>query len=328
MAAGPASAANRDVRERQHRLHPFALAALFLEPLGLAGCGGSTSPDGPPTPQLLQAVTGAGRQVMVSWAAMSSPGLDHYVIYWRQGSGPQVMLTKVNLSERGRVIPRLQPGTCSFAVEAVDAAGRASPRSAEVAVTVLPAPQAAIPLGTDGAPNGFYEYLPPGYGDGVPRPLLVFWHGWGMSGNGSFDLDSVLACCPPGMVNEGTWPASLPFVLLSPQTSTNCQAGKEIGPFIAWALAHCTVDPKRVFLTGSSCGSERSWNYLANHTDQQVAAALLMAGDPGSAWTQAGCDLGKVAIWAFHSQFPGSPSGIGFDQCGEPCWHQEIVKTP
>jgi len=60
------------------------------------------------------------------------------------------------------------------------------------------------------------------------------------------------------------------------------------------------VDPKRIYLTGMSCGAIRVWNYLGTRTDQQVAAVLLMAGDPGSAWTQAGCSLGKVAIWAFH----------------------------
>ena len=288
-----------------YRLFPIALAASLFAPFGIAGCGGSTAPAGPPTPQLLKAVTGAGRQVMVTWAPVAAPGLDHYVIYWREGSGPQVMLAKVPLPDTGRVIPRLQPGTYSFAVEAVDAAGRASPRSPEVAATVLPAPQAAIPLGTDGAPNGYYEYLPAGYGDGVPRPLLIYLHGSGAGGNGSFDLDSVLSCCPPFMVNEGTWPASLPFVVLSPQSSltqtlADCRVGEEIHSFLAWAQARYTVDPKRIYLTGMSCGAFRTWNYLANHTDQQVAAALLMAGDPGSAWTQAGCDLGKVAIWAFH----------------------------
>ena len=268
---------------------------------GLACGGGSTEKDqGPPTPQLLKAVPGGGRQVMVSWAPVTAPGLDHYAIYWRQGSGPQAKLTEVAPPDTGRVIPRLDPGTYAFAVEAVDAAGRASQRSSEVSATVLPAPQSAIPLGTDGAPNGYYEYLPAGYGDGVARPLLVYWHGSYGLGNGSFDLDLLPGCCPPGMVNDGTWPTSLPFVLLSPQSGMDCTAGDETYDFIAWALAHYTVDPKRVYLTGMSCGSMRSWRYLARHTNEQVVAAYLLAGDPGPAWTVAGCDLGKVAIWAIH----------------------------
>ena len=36
------------------------------------------------------------------------------------------------------------------------------------------------PAGTvDEAPLGYVEYLPPGYGDGKPRPLPVFLHGAG-----------------------------------------------------------------------------------------------------------------------------------------------------
>ena len=70
--------------------------------------------------------------------------------------------------------------------------------------------------------------------------------------------------------------------------------------FIAWALEHYSVDLRRIYLTGMSCGSIRSWDYLAAHTDEQVAAAWLLAGDPGTAWSRAGCDLGKVAIRALH----------------------------
>lgn len=31
-------------------------------------------------------------------------------------------------------------------------------------------------VGFDGAPLGYLEYLPPGFGDGEPRPLLVYLH--------------------------------------------------------------------------------------------------------------------------------------------------------
>jgi hypothetical protein len=55
-----------------------------------------------------------------------------------------------------------------------------------------------------------------------------------------------------------------------------------------------------------SCGAIGSWNYLARHKDETVAAAVLLSGEPGkptdptSAWAIAGCDLGKVALWDFH----------------------------
>ena len=77
--------------------------------------------------------------------------------------------------------------------------------------------QIGRPLGTTGAPNGFYEYLPPGYGNGAPRPLLVFWHGVGENGNGTTELSKVLVHGPPGLIAENRWSADRPFVVLSPQ---------------------------------------------------------------------------------------------------------------
>jgi hypothetical protein len=42
------------------------------------------------------------------------------------------------------------------------------------------------PAGTvDGAPLGYLEYLPPGYGEGDPAPLLVFLHGGSEAGTGA-----------------------------------------------------------------------------------------------------------------------------------------------
>jgi predicted esterase len=279
---------------------PVLAVAAAATAVVLACSGGATTEPGIPTPQNLEVGPGAGRQVFVSWSPVVATGLDHYVVYARQGGAPPAALGNVVAPYSGQVFPRLQAGTWGFAVEAVDKEGRNSPRSAEVTATLLPAAQAALPRGTDGAPNGYYEYLPPGYGDGEPRPLLIYWHGSGAMGNGVTELDRLVSCCPPGMVNAGLWPSSLPFVVLSPQSGTDCDDRGQTAAFIAWALEHYSVDPKRVYLTGMSCGSMRSWDYLAAHTDEQVAAAWLLAGDPGTAWSRAGCDLGKVAIWAMH----------------------------
>ena len=163
-------------------------------------------------------------------------------------------------------------------------------------------------LGTTDAGNGFYEYLPPGYEDLQPRPLLVFWHGLGENGNGTTELSKVLIGGPPLLISTDKWPLTRPFVVLSPQHVSNggCPNAIEVQAFIEWALTAYRVDPKRVFLTGLSCGAIGSWDYLGSFTDARVAAAVLVAGDPGdpaqpsSAWGRGGCSLGKVAIWAFH----------------------------
>lgn len=171
----------------------------------------------------------------------------------------------------------------------------------------------ARPLGSTTAPNGFYEYLPPGYDDGAPRPLLVFWHGIGEDGNGTTDLGKVLATAIPQLISGDQWPADRPFVVLMPQHGpANCPGRDEIHDFIAWALLNYRIDPKRAFLTGLSCGAIGSWDYLGTYLAQQVAAAVLVAGDPGdptqswSAWGRAGCSLGEVAIWALHGDADGT----------------------
>jgi poly(3-hydroxybutyrate) depolymerase len=169
--------------------------------------------------------------------------------------------------------------------------------------------QTARFLGQSTAPNGFFEYLPPGYGDGQLRPLLVFWHGIGEDGDGSTDLWRVTTHGPPMLIARDAWPASRPFVVLSPQhAGTGCPGRDEVHAFLAWAVAHYQVDSRRVYLTGLSCGAIGSWDYLGAYTGSQVAAAVLVAGDPGdpahadSAWGRAGCGLRQVALAVFHGE--------------------------
>src|SRR4051812_43579096 len=65
------------------------------------------------------------------------------------------------------------------------------------------------PLGSiDGAPEGYAEYVPPGYGDGTERPLLLFLHGSGANGNGGrVELRRVLKSGLPRLIRKNDWPA-------------------------------------------------------------------------------------------------------------------------
>jgi predicted esterase len=175
----------------------------------------------------------------------------------------------------------------------------------------------ARPLGSNTAPNGYYEYLPPGYDGSAATPLLVFWNGIGSDGNGKEDLSKVATFGPPALMQVNQWPDSRPFIVLSPQyTATNgnievgggCSSSAIVDAFLTWAISFYKVDPKRVFLTGLSCGAIGSWDYLAEHQGTTVAAAVLMSGNPGdptqatSTWARAGgcTGLGSVAIWSLH----------------------------
>ena len=161
------------------------------------------------------------------------------------------------------------------------------------------------PLGSvDGAPMGYLEYLPPDYGS-RPSPLLVALHGSGQSGPGDeASLHALYELGIPLLIRNGSWPADRPFVVLAPQHDIRspevCITAAEIADFLQFAVAHYNVDPDRVYLTGLSCGAIGGWNYLAQHLDDTVAAAVLIAGGGYGAVDEAGCDLGRVPIWAFH----------------------------
>jgi poly(3-hydroxybutyrate) depolymerase len=160
----------------------------------------------------------------------------------------------------------------------------------------------ARPIGSkSGNTAGYWEYLPPHYGNGAIYPLLIFRHGIGENGNGTSELSKVTVNGPPKLIEADKWPEERPFVVLSVQhTGQGCASAKETEDFLEFALANYAVDPERVYLTGLSCGAIGSWDYLGEHTNEVVAAAVLICGNGKSAFAKAGCSLGKVPIWAFH----------------------------
>jgi predicted peptidase len=174
--------------------------------------------------------------------------------------------------------------------------------------------QTPRPRGTTRAAIGYYEYLPPGYGDGTKRPVLFFFHGVGENGNGTTDLSRVLAHGPPKLIAANQWPGSRPFIVLSGQHPPNagqldpaylgndCWLPSEIHDFIAFGTANYDVDMTRVYLTGLSCGAMGSANYFKQYgTQQGIAAAVLIAGRASIAWQGQGCTLvQQMALWAFH----------------------------
>lgn len=158
------------------------------------------------------------------------------------------------------------------------------------------------PIGTTDSAQGYYEYLPQGYeADNQDYPLLVFIHGLGENGNGDSQLDDILATGIPNIIDQDGWDENLPFLVLSPQNSSGgCTGSNQIFNFINFAKENYRVNPNRVYLTGLSCGAIGSWNYLRNHTNEQIAAVVPIAGDGIGAFNGAGCELNRVPIWAFH----------------------------
>lgn len=170
----------------------------------------------------------------------------------------------------------------------------------------------AVPVGTTEVALGFWEYLPPNYGDS-PVPLLVFTHGASWQGAGTEEtLQKLLEVGPPNLISTDNWPNSRPFIVLAPQNPhSGCFTSEDIDALYTYALANYNVDTKRIYHTGQSCGAIGSWNYLADHLDEHVTAAVLISGDGRDAFAKAGCDLGKVAIWGLHNEKDGTVSSDG-----------------
>ncbi len=158
----------------------------------------------------------------------------------------------------------------------------------------------ARPTGSmPGTNAGYWEYLPPHYGNGDLYPLILFHHGLGENGNGAGDLDDVLVHGPPKLIEADQWPETRRFIVLSPQQANGCPTAQQVDSFLTFALGEYDVDPKRIYLTGLSCGGNATWDYLADHTDERVAAAVPICGLGVAAFGRAGCAMGKVPIWAF-----------------------------
>ena len=156
-----------------------------------------------------------------------------------------------------------------------------------------------------GAPLGYLEYLPPGYGDGAGRPLLVFLHGTDESGDGSEGaLQRLLKLGVPMLIEKDDWPQDRTFVVLAPQyggeAAQDCRIASEVDAFLRFAIEQYDIDPERVYLTGISCGAIGAWDYLSLHTNEVVAGAVLISGHAADAVAAAGCSLARVPIWAFH----------------------------
>lgn len=197
--------------------------------------------------------------------------------------------------------------------------------------------QTARPINQPYAKNGFWEYLPPHYGNGFKRPLLVFWAGVGENGDGSANGLKVITDRhgPPKLIAQNQWPSSRPFIVLSPQhgTQTDRPSPDEVHDFLTYAIQTYDVDPERVYLTGLSSGARGSWGYLGKYKGEQVAAAVLIAGDSRVAYDAGGCDVVKqVPLWTFHgendNEVPFADDTVGmnnFKACPQP--REEVIYT-
>ncbi len=137
--------------------------------------------------------------------------------------------------------------------------------------------------------HGFYEYLPKGYNDNRPRPLLICMHGIGQVGNGTTDLPSLLSYGPAMLINNGTFPASFTvdgqsftMIVITPQLTDAGIFPLDIDSMIEYCKSHYRVDTNRIYLAGLSIGGANLWHYAGF---SPATASKITAMVPICSWT-------------------------------------------
>ncbi|HEY1206303.1 MAG: immunoglobulin-like domain-containing protein [Bryobacteraceae bacterium] len=169
------------------------------------------------------------------------------------------------------------------------------------------AEQMARDIGSTSAHLAYYEHLPVNYSADPAQtfPLIVFRHGWGgarftADGTGvQSPLSELLGSDMAGLINQGLWDDSRPFIVLSPQQCvdplTFVVTAYQMKLFIDYAINTYKVDTSRIYMAGYSQGSGNTWDYVNNYP-QQLAAVVPMSGGYG---TSVGCMLKQTPAWAF-----------------------------
>jgi poly(3-hydroxybutyrate) depolymerase len=152
-----------------------------------------------------------------------------------------------------------------------------------------------FPLGDSDAPYGYYEYVPDDYHSGTDeKAVVIFLHGAGEVGNGTTQLDRVLALGVPKNIEEGE---DYDFIAISPQTTSSQWNLAELDAMIEYVKSHYRVDPDRIYLTGISLGGGGVWNYAKAHPEK-LAAILPSCSSPS---IPDGFKLTGLPTWAFHA---------------------------
>ena len=155
-------------------------------------------------------------------------------------------------------------------------------------------------------------YLPPDYGTTTTDyPTILFVHGWGERGDGTFSrfvsdiynpTGARAAAGFPRYVRQGQ---DFSFIIITPQCTTNDWNCTQWSPPPAWeALQHASekyrIDPTRVYVTGLSFGGTGAYNIAATYPSLFAAVAPIATG---SAYliNPTTCPVEEVAVWAFHN---------------------------
>lgn len=166
-------------------------------------------------------------------------------------------------------------------------------------------------FGTTSAVMGYFEHLPPHYGDDPAQtfPAIIYNHGIGEDADflqvdtdsyaSSPDkLDLLLRRGLSGIINQSHWDDTRPFIVLSPQRCLSFDDAY-LQNFVQYALNTYRIDTTRVYMMGFSAGAFTTWEHLRLNPNQLAAAVTISGG--GNTSPQAGCLMKDTPTWSFHA---------------------------
>jgi predicted esterase len=158
---------------------------------------------------------------------------------------------------------------------------------------------------------GYIEYIPKDYyANNHQYPVMIFLHGLGQRGPNSTNFETLKSAYnnlvmygPPMHVKNGT---QFPFILISPNLKSNY--GDWPGWYIMEVIEHVKtylrIDPKRIYLTGSSLGGGGTWIGAQEYPDY-FAAIAPVAGSTNSPSKACLIAASNLPVWAFHGDDDG-----------------------
>lgn len=144
---------------------------------------------------------------------------------------------------------------------------------------------------------GYLEYLPGKYSQEKKYPLVLFLHGAGERGDGSFHgLDTLYSHGPFKLIVEQDWKHEA--VVISPQSSSGWFSAKHVKSIYDFVLENYSIDTCRIYIVGMSAGGGASWKFA--QTYDNIPAAII---DVCGAYDlpENPSYLQNIPIWCFHN---------------------------
>lgn len=158
--------------------------------------------------------------------------------------------------------------------------------------------------------GGYYQALPARYNEtGKKYPLLLFIHGGGQFGNGSYDLPLLLNEGIPQLLDEQKFPADFvvdgahhSFIVLAPQFN-KVPDNTVLASFLDHAKKNYRIDESRIYICGFSLGSRIVCDYGAAFANT-LAAIVPISGVSNFQVNEKAKSIAaaNLPVWAFHNQ--------------------------